>query len=284
MRLRGVSVIRGFRRWGRESEGRTGVVAIVGPAGKDAVGGAADSGVFLFAGGDLAEMGLGCREDIAGELEFGEIADDCDADGGGTRGVELMDDCGVDRLILQWGVSNGVDGAGEVVGGLVVAVEEGDDRCCDRRALWVETNELEDDAGADGADSVVALEVGDEWGEDCVGRLGTEASEDVGCGAADVGVVVGEVGGNAGDLGFEKRQGVAPEGSVRVRAALYGDDAVEGESADGWVLVVDRLHDRRENVFYFGERSFAKCFGEVEDSIEGGGVVTGVGAIDTLLQ
>src|SRR5580704_13671129 len=121
VRLRDVSVIRGFRRWGWESERGTGVVAVVGPAGKNAVGGAADSGVLLFAGGDLAEMGLGCGEDIAGELEFGEIADDRDADGGGTRGIEMMDDCGGDLLILQWGVSDGVDGAGEVVGRLVVA-------------------------------------------------------------------------------------------------------------------------------------------------------------------
>ncbi len=163
-------------------------------------------------------------------------------------------------------------------------VEEGDDGCCDRRTLRIETNELEDDAGADGADGIVALEIGDEWGEDGVGRLGAEASENVGCGAAYVGVVVGEVGGDAGDLGFEERQGVAAEGVVGIGAALDGDDAVEGECADGGILVIDRLHDVGKNLFYVGERRFAESFGKVEDRVEGGGAVAGVGAVDAVLQ
>ncbi len=74
------SHLRGLRRWGWEGEGGAGLVAVVGPAGKDGVGRGADGRVFLFVGGDLAEMGLGGGEDLVGELEFGKIADDCDAD------------------------------------------------------------------------------------------------------------------------------------------------------------------------------------------------------------
>ena len=103
---------------------------VVGPAGKDRIGRGADGGVFVFAGGDLTEMGQGDGEDFGWELEFGKIADNCDADGGGVRGIEIMDNVSVDRLILDGCVSDGIDGTDETFRGLVVATEETGDGCC----------------------------------------------------------------------------------------------------------------------------------------------------------
>jgi len=179
-------------------------VTVVHPAGKDGVGRGADRWIFLIAGGDLTKVSLGRGEELLRELKLGKVSDDGGADGG-AGGIEMMDDSSVDGFVLDLCVSDGVDGAGEAIGGLIGAVEKRDDCGGNGLTLRPEAYELEHYAGADGADGVLALEIGGKRREDGVGRLVAEASKH-GCrGAADVGVVIGEVGSDAGDLRLEER-------------------------------------------------------------------------------
>jgi hypothetical protein len=87
-----------------------------------------------------------------------------------------------------------------------------------------------------------------------------------------------------GDLGLEKREGVAAESVIGIGTAFDGNDTIESQRPNGRVFIIDSLHDARENVFYFGKRRLANSPGQIEDRIEGGGTVAGVGAVGAVLE
>ena len=186
---------------------------IIDPTGEDGVGSGADGRVFLIVGYDLAEVCLGSGKDVVRKLQFGKIANDCDPDGS-LGNIEVVGGGGIDFLAMRLRVSDSVDRADEAVWRLVWTADECDDCSGDGWALRTKAHEIEDDAGAYGTNGIFALEIGNEGCKDGVGGLDDEAPKHARCCAANVCVVVGEVGGYAWDLGLEERQGRSEERRV----------------------------------------------------------------------
>jgi hypothetical protein len=258
-------------------------VPIIDPTGEDGVGSGADGRVFLIVGYDLAEVCLGSEKDVVRKLQFGKIANDCDPDGS-LGNIEVVGGGGIDFLAMRLRVSDSVDRADEAVWRLVWTADECDDCSGDGWALRTKAHEIEDDAGAYGTNGIFALEIGNEGCKDGVGGLDDEAPKHARCCAANVCVVVGEVGGYAWDLGLEERQGIAAEGVVGIGAAFNSNDTVEGQRPDGGILVIDGLHDVREDLFYIGEGCFAESLGQIEDRVKGSRRIAGIGSVNTVLE
>jgi hypothetical protein len=231
----------------------------------------------------LTETCLGGGEDLVRKLQFRKIADDCDPDYC-PGDIDAVGDGGVDFFVMHLRVCDGIDRADEGVGRLIRTADECDDCGDDGWTLRTEAHKIEDDAGAYGACGIFALEIGDEGCEDGVWGLDDEAAEHARGSAAYVNVIVSEVGGYTGYLGLEEWQGIPAERMVGIGATFYGNDTVEGQCPDGRILVIDGLHDVRENLFYIRERCLAECLGQIEDRVEGSGAVASVGSVGAVLE
>jgi hypothetical protein len=168
--------------------------------------------------------------------------DDCDPDAG-PWDIENASDSSVDFFAMHLSVCDGVDGADERFWRVVRPVDECDDCGDDGGTLRAETYKVEDDAGTNGAYRIFALEKGDEGREDSIWGFYDKTAENARGSAAYVRVVVGKVGGYARYLRLKEGKSIAAEGMVRIGAAFDGNDAVERQCPDGWILVIDGLHD-----------------------------------------